>query len=588
MSQDAGAVIGINLGNTYGSIACINQHGRADVIANENGERQIATRIAFHGDQVYHGNEATPQLVRNAPNVIDYFVNLVGRSFDDLKPEEKERKSSAVLNVDGVPSFEVDVDGTKTVMSAHDVLVRFIGVLYGAAKDFMSGVPIVGAVLCTPLWFTDAQNDAIEAAARDAGLTVLEVVPAPAAALSAYGLTCPKSNGDLPSHPDGDQGVPYAPEKILDRNVVVVDFGGTSLDVTVLTARAGVYSQLAYVHEKATGGRALDDALVQHFAKEFTKKTKVNIQPGDERAWAKLRNEAEGTKRALSASNSAQCSIESLAEGIDFSGSINRMRLNLLAATVYQKATANVQKAIQEAGLEACQIDEVILAGGAARLAGLAEQLSFLFPEESHTHITQSIDSDQVLARGCAVYAQALVQHPEDSEERKFVASLSNAKAERAKALSAPATTRPIGVVLDAPQDESVAKRVVNGQLFITLLPEKTPVPARRIFRFPAAPNAASSLVRIAEGTPSVLVEKIEPEQDDEPLDEDDEPLEPEEVHIAYVRPDEQRLLELLVPHAQNAKSITLEVVVLSGGQVTVEAHVDDAAEVAASAKLGA
>ena len=84
MSQSDGAVIGINLGNTYGSIACINQHGRADVIANENGERQIATRIAFNGDQVYSGNEATPQLVRNAHNVIDNFVNLVGRSYSCL------------------------------------------------------------------------------------------------------------------------------------------------------------------------------------------------------------------------------------------------------------------------------------------------------------------------------------------------------------------------------------------------------------------------------------------------------------------------------------------------------------------------
>lgn len=79
MTESAGAVIGINLGQCYGSIACINQHGRADVIANEDGERQIATRMAFDGDQVYMGNQATPQLVRNNQNVIDQFVNLLGR-----------------------------------------------------------------------------------------------------------------------------------------------------------------------------------------------------------------------------------------------------------------------------------------------------------------------------------------------------------------------------------------------------------------------------------------------------------------------------------------------------------------------------
>lgn len=586
MSQQDGAVIGINLGNTYGSIACINQHGRADVIANENGERQIATRIAFNGDQVYTGNEATPQLVRNAPNVIDNFVNLVGRSFSELEEGEKLRKSAQVLDINGTPSFEVEIEGTKSILSAHDVLVRFIGVLYGAAKDFMSGVPIIGAVLSTPLWFTDAQNEAIEAAAKEAGLHVLELVSAPSAALAAYGLTSPKATGDLPAHPDGEQGVPYAPEKTLDRNVAVVDFGGTSLDVTVFAARAGVYSQLSYVHDKTVGGRALDDVLVQHFAKEFSKKSKVAIGENDARAWAKLRNEAEVTKRALSASNSAQCSVESLAEGIDFSGSVNRMRLNLLAAGVYQKAVANVQKAIEQASLEPCQVDEVILSGGASRLAGLAEQLSYLFPEDSQTHITYSIDSDQVIARGCAVYAQTIVHLPTDSEERKFVESLPNNKAERTKALQAPATQRPIGVVLDAPADESVAKQVVDGQLFVTMVPAQTPVPARRVFRFPASGSEAS-LIRLAEGTPSVRVDKIEPEPlDDE--DEDEEPLEPEEVRSAYVRPDAERLLELVVPHASSAKTITVKVIVLSGGQVTAQAFVDDSTDVAAQAQLGA
>lgn len=77
MSQSA--VIGVNFGHSFSSIAAINQHGRADVIANEDGERQLATRIAFNQDQVYIGNQATPQLVRNASNVIDRFANLLGR-----------------------------------------------------------------------------------------------------------------------------------------------------------------------------------------------------------------------------------------------------------------------------------------------------------------------------------------------------------------------------------------------------------------------------------------------------------------------------------------------------------------------------
>lgn len=591
MSEVEGAVIGINLGNSYGSIACINQHGRADVIANENGERQIATRIAFNGDQVYNGNEATPQLVRNASNVIDNFVYLVGRSYAELSADDLKRSSAQVLDVNGTPSFKVEIDGKETVLSAHDVLVRFINVLYSAAKDFMSGVPIAGAVLSIPLWFQDAQIQALEAAAKEAGLVVLQVIPVPAAALVAYGLTAPTESGQLPVHPDGEQGEPYAPEKTLDRNVVVVDFGGSSFDVTVVAARAGLYSVLSYEHDRSISGRALDDVLVAYFAKEFTKKTKVTIGEQDSRAWAKLRNEAEVTKRSLSASNTAQCSVESLAEGIDFSGSVNRMRFNLLAGSLYARAQQDVSKALKQANLDASQVDEVVLAGGAARLSGLVEQISLLFAEDSGTHITSSIDSDQVIARGNAVYAQAIVHLPKDADERKFVESLANTRANSVEGLNAPATKRAIGVVLDAPTKgadaERVQKQVVDGQLFVSVVPASTPVPARRSFRFPVAAGASSSLVRLAEGTPSVRVDLVAQEPLDED-DEDDEPLEPEEVKTAYVKPDAQRLVELVVPHATSAKTITVNVTVLSGGQVLVEATVDDARDVAARAQIGA
>ncbi|WFD44562.1 Hsp70 protein that interacts with Zuo1p [Malassezia psittaci] len=589
MSQEEGAVIGINLGNTYGSIACINQHGRADVIANENGERQIATRISFNGDQVYTGNEATPQLVRNSANTIDGFVNLVGRKYSELLPEELSRKSAKVIDVNDTPSFKVEIDGKETTLSAHDVLVRFIGVLHGAAKDFLSGVPIIGSVLSVPIWWSDAQIQALESAASDAGLRVLQVIPVPASTLVAYGLTQPGPKGEHPSHPDGEQGKPYAPEKTLDRNVVVVDFGGSSFDVTVVASRAGLYSVLSYVHDKSIGGRTLDDVLVEYFAKEFTKKTKVTIRAEDARAWAKLRNEAEITKRSLSASNSAQCSVESLAEGLDFSGSVNRTRFNLLAGRVYQQAAQNVTEAIKQAKLDACQIDEVVLAGGSARLPGLIDQLSFLFAEDSDTHITESIDSDQVVARGNAIYAHTIVSIPKEAEERKFIESLSNARQQNTDQLTMPTTVRPIGLVLDAPQGaerERVEKQIVDNQLFVPVIAANTPVPARRAFRLPVAQGAASSLVRIAEATPEVRVETIQPEPLDEE-DEDDEPLEPEEVKSAYYKPDSQRLIELVVP-TSGAKSVTVELVVLSGGQVTVQAKVDENTEAAATAKLGA
>ncbi len=198
--------------------------------------------------------------MRNAPNVIDNFVNLLGRPFSSLSESEKKRASAAVIDVGGAAGFKVEIDGKEETLSVHDVAVRFLRSLFLTAKDFLSGVPIAGAVLSVPQWFPEVQIAALKKAAEEAGLIVLQVIPASAAALAAYNLTTPAGPGQLPAHPDGVDSAPYPVEKSLDRNVVVVDMGGSSTDITVLSARSGLYTLLAYTHDPTVGGTTLDSA----------------------------------------------------------------------------------------------------------------------------------------------------------------------------------------------------------------------------------------------------------------------------------------------------------------------------------------
>lgn len=577
MSESAGAVIGINLGHSYSSIACINQHGRADVIANEDGERQLATRIAYNGDQVYLSNQATPQLVRNASNVIDNFVNLLGRKFADISDAEKKRASAPVIDANGSPAFKVQINETETTLTVHEVAVRFLQSLFLTAKDFLSGVPIAGAVLSVPQWYTETQIAALKAAAEEAGLIVLQVIAAPTAALAAYKLTTSQAPGQLPAHPDGVEGTPYPAGKELDRNVVVVDMGGSSTDIAVIAARAGLYSTLASDHDASVGGSSLDQALVQFFAKEFTKKTKITIREDDKRAWAKLRNEAEFTKRALSASNSAQCSVESLAEGMDFTGSVNRMRFDMLAGPTYSKVVSNLEKVLKQAGLEACQVDEVILAGGSARLSGLTERLAMLFGEDEGTHCTFSIDSDQVIARGCAIQAQVIAAAPETSKESIYIhKEIPFKPTQQIDELKVKATSQPIGLVIAAPKNAAdVQKQIVDGQLFVTLMPANTPLPARRSYQMPVAKGADSVALSFHEGTASVHVETIAA---DEPDEDDDEPMEPEEVRTAFVKP-AKSLAQLVVPTpSKGSKKVQIELQVGSDGKLSITSSEQGAA----------
>ncbi|UZJ55848.1 hypothetical protein CBS101457_005168 [Exobasidium rhododendri] len=574
MSQAAGAVIGINLGQSYGSIACINQHGRADVIANEDGERQMATRIAFDEGQVYMGNQATPQLVRNNGNVIDKFVNLLGKSFSELSEGEKKRTSSPVIDVSGTPSFRVQIDGEETVLSAHEVAVRYIKALFLTAKDFLSGVPIAGAVLSVPLNFTTKQITALKAAATEAGLIVLQLIPAPAAALTAYGLTSPK-NGELPSHPDGEEGQPYLPGTELDRTVVVVDVGGTSTSVALVHARSGLYTLLGSEINASVGGVTIDDALVAYLAKEFTKKTKIPIEANNLRAWAKLRNEVEVTKRSLSASNSAQCSVESLADGVDFSQSVNRMRCDMSARKVWDEVRQLCDKVLKSKGLEPAYVDEVLLVGGTSRLQSLKDSLEAYFPEK--THLTDSIDADQALARGCAVHAQAIATAPEGSLEKNFILQLPLAQPEDLKELKVKATSKTIGIVLPPPSAslsngnaDEIKRRVVDGKLFVSLVPVGTPLPARRIFELEAQ---GDSLLDLFEGDDSVRVDKVErekeesDEEDEEDADEDDKFI---EVHTVVTKPSKQIGQVVISKDEVKSKIVTVEIQIEVDGKVKV------------------
>lgn len=486
-------------------------------------------------------------------------------SFSDLSEAEKKRTSSQVIDSAGIPSFKVTIDGTETTLSAHDVAVRYIRSLFNTAKDFLSGVPIAGAVLSAPLSFTSQQLAALKTAATEAGLIVLQIIPAPAAAVAAYGLTTPGEGGALPAHPDGDEGTDYTPGTELDRNVAVVDMGGSSTSVTVLAARSGLYTLLASVREEGLGGSQVNDALVQYFAKEFTKKTKVPVEESNARAWAKLRYEAEHTKRALSASTSAQCAVESLAEGVDFSGSINRMRLDLLAGPIYGKVVKTVEQALKQAALDASQIDEVILAGGSARLPGLTNQLLALFPEDGPTKLTASIDADQVIARGCAVHSHTIANTPADAPERKALVDMDLTPPTENKTLKAPTTSKPVGIVV--PDSSS---RAVDGQLFVTLLPANTPLPARRVYTLPAS-TSGHVLLSFTEGVPDVKVEKVDPPaRDDDDDDDDDYEDEPEERRIPIVTPNKARLAEVSFSAGSKGEKVRVEIIAQTNGAVRI------------------
>lgn len=208
-----------------------------------------------------------------------------------------------------------------------------------SASDFL-GQQVNSVVITVPTNFTDAQKKEVEAAAKDAGVEVLQFISEPVAAVLAYD-----------ARPEAE---------LQDKIIVVADLGGTRSDIAVIASRGGMYSVLATAHDYEFAGRNLDQVLIDYFAKEFMKKHKTDPRE-NARGLAKLKMEAEATKKALSLGTNATISIESLADGIDFSSTINRTRYELLANKVFGGFTRLIEGTIKKAELDVLDVNEVHL-----------------------------------------------------------------------------------------------------------------------------------------------------------------------------------------------------------------------------------
>ncbi|GAA5906046.1 hypothetical protein JCM6882_003544 [Rhodosporidiobolus microsporus] len=564
----APGLLGLNFGQSFSSVAIIDKEGLADCIANDDGERQIATALSFSGSEFYSGVPARAQLVRNAKNTILAFRNLLGKTFAEVKDVKQPSNSAPIVDSNGAPAFTVEIDGKETTLTAHDCAVRFLRVLLSYATDFL-GRPVSDAVLSVPSDFSDSQVQALVAAAQEAGINVVQTIPETASALTAYAATEIAETKDLP----------------IDRNSVVLDVGATTTTATVVAVRDGLFHPLATVVERGLGGDLFDEKLMDWFGKEFTKKTKVALEASNHRAQIKLRLAVEVTKKSLSASTTAPCSVEALAEGMDFHGNVNRSRFDLLAASVYSRIIGKVEEALKKANLDPLQVQEVILSGGTTKLPAVADKLYNLFPES--TVITNHIEPDEVLAKGAALQTQSLrATFPSSSPNAD---DLLRASTTETSVVSPPALSRPIGFVLE-PEESDPSKLA-----FVTLLDQDTPLPARRIVDLPLESDTGNevvlalwegesyikvtppqSKVEQAKGALAGLVDAAKKAVGAGADDEEDEfsDEEEEDIRTLEVKPT-KAVADLIVPvdASQKGKGVRVTIVVDKEGKGHVEAH---------------
>ncbi|KAG5939979.1 hypothetical protein E4U59_002755 [Claviceps monticola] len=468
-------VIGITFGNSNSSIA-FTVDDKAEVIANEDGDRQIPTALSYVDGDEYYGTQAKAFLVRNPSNSIAYFRDFLGKEFKSIDPTHCHAAAHPQDNNGSVFFSVKDKDGESEASSVpvSDAATRYLRRLVASASDYL-GKKVTSAVITVPTNFDDKQREALTKAANDAGLEVLQLIADPVAALLAYDAR---------------------PEAVLeDKIVVVADLGGTRSDVAVVASRGGMYTILATAHDYEFAGVQLDQVLMDHFAKEFIKKHNTDPR-SNARSLAKLRQESEATKKALSLGTNAQFSVESLAEGFDFSSTINRLRYEMVGRKVFDGFNRLVESVVKKAELDVLDIDEVIMCGGTSHTPRIANNLRNIFPETTKilapATSTTAINPSEAQARGAALQA-SLIQEYEASD----IDQATHPAVTTVKHIS-----NAIGVVTVNADGEEV---------FTPIMQAETAAPARRTVHIPAPKNGGDVLVKVLEGGTHIKVTKPEP-----------------------------------------------------------------------------
>ncbi|KAJ3473936.1 hypothetical protein NLG97_g10065 [Lecanicillium saksenae] len=382
-------VLGITFGNSNSSIA-YTVDDKAEVIANEDGDRQIPTVLSYVDGDEYYGAQAKAFLIRNPNNTIAYFRDFLGKDFKSIDPTHchaaahpKDISGHVSFTVKDKPQGEDEEEEVEpSTVSIDETATRYIRRLVQSASDYL-GKTVTSTVITVPTNFTEKQREALIKAANAAGLEVLQLISDPVAAVLAYDARKEAA--------------------ISDKIVVVADLGGTRSDVTVIASRGGMYTILATVHDYDFAGVHLDNALMDHFAKEFMKKHEVDPR-NNARSLAKLRLESEATKKALSLGTNAQFSVESLADGFDFSATINRVRYEMVGRKVFEGFNRLVESAVKKAELDVLDVDEVIMCGGTSHTPRIANNLANIFPETTTilapATSTVAINPSELQARG--------------------------------------------------------------------------------------------------------------------------------------------------------------------------------------------
>jgi molecular chaperone DnaK len=383
--MDMAKVIGIDLGTTN-SVVAVMEGGNPTVIPNQEGSRLTPSVVAFTKDgEILVGQVAKRQAITNPENTVFSIKRFMGRRHDEVVQEIKLVPYKVVKGANG--EARIEVRGKQ--YAPPEISAMILRKLKEAAEGYL-GEKVTQAVITVPAYFNDSQRQATKDAGKIAGLEVLRIINEPTAAALAYGL-----------------------DKKKEEKIAVYDLGGGTFDISVLEIGEGVFEVKATNGDTHLGGDDFDQRIIDWVATEFGKEHGIDLRK-DRMALQRLKEAAEKAKVELSSTVQTEVNLPFITA--DASGpkhlvmTLTRAKLESLVADLVDRTLGPCRQAMQDAGVTARDIDEVVLVGGQTRMPKVQEAVKQLYGKEPH----KGVNPDEVVAVGAAVQAAVLTGEVKD------------------------------------------------------------------------------------------------------------------------------------------------------------------------------
>jgi len=376
-----GKVIGIDLGTTNSCVSVM-EGSQPKVIENAEGVRTTPSIVAFTEDgEKLVGQAAKRQAVTNPQATLFAIKRLIGRSFND--PNTKKDAKMVPYDIVKADNGDAWVEARGEKYSPQEVSAFILQKMKETAETFL-GETVTQAVITVPAYFNDSQRQATKDAGKIAGLEVLRIINEPTAAALAYGL-------------DKNEG----------QTIAVYDLGGGTFDVSILEIGDGVFEVKSTNGDTFLGGEDFDMRVIEYLAEEFQKENGIDLKK-DKLALQRLKEAAEKAKIELSSTSQTEINLPFITA--DSSGpkhltmKLTRAKLEAVVEDLIKRTIEPCKKALADAGLNASDIDEVVLVGGMTRMPKVQEAVKNFFGREPH----QGVNPDEVVAMGAAIQAGVL------------------------------------------------------------------------------------------------------------------------------------------------------------------------------------